>query len=55
MGFETRVAPEDTVDSALAAARFLRENERLTGEMRARLPTNRELLNKIYEYGLQPV
>jgi tryptophan 7-halogenase len=55
MGFETQVAPEDTVDSALAAARFLRENERVTGEMRARLPKNRELLNKIYEYGLQPV
>jgi tryptophan halogenase len=55
MGFKTQVAPEDTVDSALAAARFLRENERVTGEMRARLPTNRELLNKIYEYGLQPV
>jgi tryptophan halogenase len=55
MGFETRVAAEDTVDTALAAARFLRENERVTGEMRARLPKNRELLNKIYEYGLQPV
>jgi tryptophan halogenase len=55
MGFETQVAPEDTVDTALAAARHLRENERVTGEMRARLPTNRELLNKIYEYGLQPV
>ncbi len=55
MGFETQVAPEDTVDTALAAARHLRENERVTGEMRARLPTNRELLNKIYQYGLQPV
>jgi tryptophan 7-halogenase len=55
MGFETEVTPEDTVDTALAASRFLRENERITGEMRARLPKNRELLNKIYEYGLQPV
>jgi tryptophan halogenase len=55
MGFETQVAPEDTADTAVAAARFLRENERVTGEMRARLPKNRELLNKIYEYGLQPV
>jgi len=26
-----------------------------TGDMRARLPKNRELLNKIYQYGLQPV
>ncbi len=55
MGFETEVAPEDTIDTALAASRFLRENERITGEMRARLPKNRELLKKIYEYGLQPV
>jgi tryptophan halogenase len=55
MGFQTEVAPEDTVDTALAAARLLTENERITGEMRARLPKNRELLNKIYQHGLQPV
>jgi tryptophan halogenase len=55
MGFETAVAAGDTVDTALAASRLLRENERTTGELRARLPKNRELLNKIYEYGLQPV
>lgn len=55
MGFQTEVAPEDTVDTALAASRLIRENERATGEMRMRLPKNRELLNKIYEYGLQPV
>jgi tryptophan halogenase len=55
MGFETEVAPEDTADTALAASRLLKENERITVEMSARLPRNRELLNKIYEYGLQPV
>ncbi len=55
MGFETEVAPEDTADTALAAARLLHENERMTAELSARLPKNRELLNKIYEYGLQPV
>jgi len=55
MGFETDVTPEDTVDTALAASRLIKENERVTGEMRTRLPKNRELLNKIYEYGLQPV
>ena len=55
MGFETEVAPADTADTALAASRLLRENERITVEMSARLPRNRELLNKIYEYGLQPV
>ena len=55
MGFETQVTAEDTVETALAASRLLKENERVTGEMRGRLPKNRELLNKIYEYGLQPV
>jgi tryptophan 7-halogenase len=55
MGFHTQVAPEDTVETALVAGRLLRENERITGDMRTRLPKNRELLNKIYEYGLQPV
>ncbi len=55
MGFRTEVAPEDTVDTAAAAARLLRENERITAEMSSRLPKNRDLLKKIYEYGLQPV
>jgi len=55
MGFATEVTPAETVATSLAAARLLRENERITGEMRARLPRNRELLNKIYERGLQPV
>jgi hypothetical protein len=33
----------------------VQENRRMTAEMCARLPRNRELLNKIYQYGLQPV
>jgi tryptophan halogenase len=55
MGFKTKVVPEETADSALTAARLVRENDQATGDLRARLPTNRELLNKIYQYGLQPV
>lgn len=55
MGFKTEVVPEEAADTAAAAARFVRENERMTGEMSTRLPTNRELLNKIYQFGLQPV
>ena len=55
MGFRTEVEPEDTVDTEMAAARAVRDNERITGEMRTRLPKNRELLNKIHQYGLQPV
>ncbi|MHB8813329.1 MAG: tryptophan halogenase family protein [Steroidobacteraceae bacterium] len=55
MGFQTRVTPEDTAETELLASRLIRENQQLTDEMRARLPTNRELLTKIHEYGLQSV
>jgi hypothetical protein len=55
MGFRTEVAAVDTVDSAMLASRAVTQNERMIGEMRLRLPKNRELLNKIFEYGLQPV
>ncbi len=55
MGFRTEVLPEDTTDTAAAAARLVRENQRLTSEMSARLPKNRELLTKIHRYGMQAV
>jgi tryptophan 7-halogenase len=55
MGYRTEVAPEDAGDTTALAARLITQNERITGEMRTRLPKNRELLNKIFEYGLQPV
>jgi tryptophan 7-halogenase len=55
MGFESESAPEDTIDTELQASRLRRENERQTLELRSRLPTNRELLQKIHQYGLQPV
>src|SRR6185437_14726277 len=50
MGFRTAIAPEETADTAAAAARLVRENERQIQELRTRLPTNRELLGKIYQY-----
>jgi len=55
MGFATEVIPEDTLDSVTLASRLLNQNERITGELRTRLPKNRELINKIFQYGLQPV
>jgi tryptophan halogenase len=55
MGFHSEVPPEETVDTEMLASRMRQENERQTLELRSRLPTNRELLNKIHEYGLQPV
>jgi tryptophan 7-halogenase len=55
MGFRTEVAAIDTADTEALASRLVNQNERMIAEMRARLPKNRELLNKIFEYGLQPV
>jgi tryptophan halogenase len=55
MGFRTEVMPEDTIDTAALASRMLHQNERMTSDMRTRLPQNRELINKIFQYGLQPV
>jgi hypothetical protein len=33
----------------------MNENIAITRKMRAQLPKNRELLQKIHEYGLQPI
>jgi len=55
MGFQSEISPEDTIDTQALASRLRQENERQTLELRSRLPKNRELLNKIHEYGLQPV
>jgi tryptophan 7-halogenase len=55
MGFKTEVAAGDTADTALAAARLVRDNERQTQELQMRLPKNRELLGKVYQYGFQSV
>ncbi len=55
MGFHSQISPEDTVETELLASRLRQENGRQTLELRSRLPKNRELLNKIHEYGLQPI
>lgn len=55
MGFRTEVMPADAAATAAQAARLIAQNERMTAEMLSRLPKNRELLDKISEYGLQPV
>ena len=55
MGFRTEVMPEDMADSAADAMKLVQENARMSAELCTRLPRNRELLNKIYQYGLQPV
>ena len=55
MGFQSEARPQDTIDTELLASRLRHENERQTSELCSRLPKNRELLNKIHQYGLQPV
>ncbi len=55
MGFRTEVVPEERAESSTDAAKLVEENARMTAELSARLPKNRELLNRIYQYGLQPV
>jgi tryptophan halogenase len=55
MGFETEVAPEDTLDTERLASRLHQETERQTQQLRSQLPKNRELVTKIHQYGLQSV
>ncbi len=55
MQFDSQLCAEDTLDTELLAQRLRQETERQTLDLRARLPKNRELLNKIHQYGLQPV
>lgn len=55
MEFDSQLCPEDTLDTELLAQRLRQETERQTLDLRSRLPKNRELLNKIHQYGLQPV
>ncbi len=55
MGFRTEVDPVEVADSAALADRFLRENAAISQRMRAQLPKNREILQKIHTYGLQPI
>jgi tryptophan 7-halogenase len=55
MGFHSESTPEDIIDTELQASRMRQETERQTQDLRSRLPANRDLLNKIREYGLQPI
>ena len=55
MGFRTEVRPEERAETVPEAQRLVQETARMSGELCARLPKNRELLQKIYQYGLQPV
>ena len=55
MGFRTEVAPEDNVGTETVARELMKENAAMTRKLRSQLPKNRDLLRKIFEYGLQPI
>ena len=55
MGFRTEVDPLDNVAADALAARYFKENDAQTRQMRAQLPKNRDLIRKIHQYGLQPI
>jgi len=55
MGFETEVDPNDLLVSEQVAAQHRNENSALTEQLTAKLPTNRDLLQKIRDYGIQPI
>jgi len=55
MGFRTEVAEADNDNTRTMAAGFLNEAMNLTKRLRAQLPSNRDLVKKIHDYGLQPI
>jgi tryptophan 7-halogenase len=55
MGFRTEVEPGDNAGTETVAARLINDNFAMTRQMRSQLPKNRDLMKKIFEYGLQPI
>ena len=55
MGFRTEVESADTAGTASKALKLINDNRVMTREMRSQLPKNRDLVTKIFEYGLQPI
>jgi tryptophan 7-halogenase len=55
MGFRTEVEPLSNVSTQSLASRLLQDNLNITRQMRSQLPKNRELIRKIFDYGLQTI
>jgi tryptophan halogenase len=55
MGFRTELEPGDNAGTETVAARLINDNFAMTRQMRSQLPKNRDLMKKIFEYGLQPI
>jgi tryptophan halogenase len=56
MGFQTLPRPTSRrADNAQLADMHFQKNSQMTAKLLAGLPSNRDLLNKIYQYGLQKI
>lgn len=55
MGFKTEVNLDETAPTARQAVQLMRQNRTMTERLRAELPTNRALVEKIRTFGLQPI
>ena len=55
MGFRTEVETLENAGTVSLATKLANENLAITRQLRAQLPKNRELIRKIYDYGLQPI
>ena len=55
MGFRTEVETLENAGTAPLANKLANENLAITRQLRAQLPKNRELIRKIYDYGMQPI
>lgn len=55
MGFRTDVNPLDITANEAQAIRLTNDNIAVTKRLTSQLPKNRELINKIYQYGMQPI
>jgi tryptophan halogenase len=55
MGFRTEVEATENAGTESTAAKLFNENIAITRQMRSQLPKNRDLIRKIFDYGLQPI
>jgi hypothetical protein len=55
MGFRTEVEPVDNAGTENMATKLINDNVAMTRQMLSQLPKNRDLMKKIFEYGLQPI
>jgi tryptophan halogenase len=55
MDFRTEVEAADCTATQSAASKLINDNLAMTRRLRSQLPKNRDLINKIAQYGLQPI